>query len=115
MQAKWLFFPLLLLALVLTSNSAAAQSGADWAVSTAQPTESYQGLTSTSITVTNDGPHCITVTWIESDDQSSHEYTIPADGAEHNLPVKHSGNTIRDVTIKICSGSGKCASGHIEF
>jgi len=72
-------------------------------------------MTSSGLSVTNDGRDCITIFWKESSGDESHEYTVPADGEPHLFPPEHSGSTIIEVTIKICPGIDKKASGSISF
>ncbi len=117
MHSKWLFLAFLLCFFSLATGFAYAQC-ADWSVSTAQPTESYGGLSSSSISVTNDGPSCITVVFTESGSNPPppHEFTIPADGEPHIItPGGPLGTTITSVKIKICSGPDQKADGHITF
>ncbi len=120
MHSKWLFLSFLLLAFLVTSGLAAAQT-TTWDVSTAEPAEEISNLSSTSITITNDGPDCITIVWYESNGHKSHEYTIPADSEPHVLtpetvdPATNLPYPIEKVEIKICSGTMKDAKGTISF
>ncbi len=118
MHSKWLFLSFLLLTFLATASSVTAQTGSDWNVNTVvegQSTTSYTGLHSTSITVTNNGPDCITITVKESGNAPpAHDYEIPADGLPHTIPVSGPGEII-SVEIRICPGIDKSASGRITF